>query len=353
MNLTPVESVYLFIAELLGYKQGTVPGKLSAGIEAYLNKQLPEYNEDNLHEFIWLERLYGDLERYDLYVAMGGDPNEFHWKVPIELDASASLLGYIGCLLGDVRMLEATNMAGPEDQLKDPWHLDGLTRKQVKTACTPKLYGSGKAVQELWVGNKVGYTLDQLALMNQELKKGMFGTADLFKEFIINNCEMKPVMDVHVWNDKFSIECNRYKRIGEATIKYDIYDSETGRIRRIAHTKTKAVPDLDAFKRFGPTCLVHCLDSQVADTVAGKCYVKYGFCIDIHDAFVVSPHAAADVRKWYSEEMGKIYKDRKAILSNFFSSLGIGARAMAEWEAVMSTVVPVNDDWTCRGTVLK
>ena len=154
----------------------------------------------------------------------------------------------MGALLGDQRMLEATNMAGDENQLRDPWHLEGLSRNHVKKACTPKLYGSGQAVHTLWAKYKLEYTLDDLNLMNTEMKSGMFGTADKFKEFIINNCNPRPTMMVRVWNDTFEIKCNRHQRVGEVPMKYDLYDTETGRIRRITHMKTKAIPDLEGFR---------------------------------------------------------------------------------------------------------
>jgi hypothetical protein len=258
----------------------------------------------------------------------------------------------MGALLGDKRMLEATNMAGNDEVLRDPWHVEGLTRNHVKKACTPKLYGSGQAVHTLWTKAKLSYTLADLDLMNKELKFGMFGTANKFKDFIINNCNPRSEMKVRVWNDTFDIKCNRHQRIGEVAVKYDLFDSESGGIRRITHMKTKSIPDLVAFRRYFVTLLIHCLDSQVANTVAGKCFDKYGFCIDIHDAFIVSPMAAADVRMWYAEEMDKISAHRREILTNFFSSIGITGVAAEEWEAVMASVEPIGE-FKCRGAVLK
>lgn len=249
-------------------------------------------------------------------------------------------------------MLEATNMTGPEGQLKDPWKLEGLTREQVKKAYTPKLYGSDKSVVELWEGYKLNYTIHDLQIANTELQNGMFGTANKFKEFIINNCKPQEEMEIVSWKDTFKVFCNRHKRVKKVAVKYDLFDTESGGIRQITHMKTKAVADLEGFRRYFVTCLVHNLDGQVANTVAGKCFDKYGFCLDIHDAFIVSPIAAADVRMWYAEEMDKIYANRKEILSNFFRSIGIGANAMPEWEAVMDSVVPV-ENFKCRGEVLK
>lgn len=95
------------------------------------------------------------------------------------------------------------------------------------------------------------------------------------------------------------------------------------------------------------------MDSQVANTVAGKVYDKYGFCLDVHDAFIVSPVAAADVRRWYADEMDKIFANRKVILANYFNSIGVTSASLPAWEKVMAKVVPVSDDFKCRGEVLK
>ena len=98
----------------------------------------------------------------------------------------------------------------------------------------------------------------------------------------------------------------------------------------------------------------HNLDSQVMDKVARKTYVKYNFCIDIHDAAVISPIAAADVRRWYAEEITKIYQNREVILQDYFKSIGITAASQEAWEAVKASVVPLEDpDFECSIWTLK
>lgn len=89
MNAQALNAVYLFIAELAGYKIGTVKEKLAFGKNCFKNNDLPEYTEENMPEYIWLERLYNELTKYYTFVGLGGDTAEFHWSVPIELDASA------------------------------------------------------------------------------------------------------------------------------------------------------------------------------------------------------------------------------------------------------------------------
>ena len=343
MNQEAIESVYLFIAELMGKKICTVDEKLAYGIECYKNGTLPDDQDEDLMETIWLKRLYKELGRWFTYEGLGGDPAEFHWEVPIEIDASASMLAYIGALLGDQRLLEATNCIVKDGQLDDPWKVEGLPRGLVKAAFMPRLYGSAQTAATLWKKGKLDFTREELAVAAAEGRNGMFGTADLFKEFLIRNCNPKEEMRLKVWNDTFSVKCNRWKQVGEMPVQYDLWDSTTKRVRRITHTKTKQVADLEQFRRWMVTGLIHCLDAQVMDTVAGMAYRKYGFCIDIHDAAVVSPVAAADVRRWYANEITKIYQNRETILQNYFKSIGITAASQEAWEAVKASVVPLED----------
>lgn len=339
------KNVYLFVAELNGYRRGTWEEKAQFGKECYRNRVLPAKTNDDLNEYIWLKRIYKEMDKYQRC----GDKRFFHWSVPIEVDASASMLGFMGALLGDSRLLTMTNILGEE--LDDPWYVEGLSREHIKKALTPKLYGSSRTPQELWTSNNLDFTSEDLSTVNDALKT-RYVAAEALKNFIISQVEPQATMKVKIWNDTFTIECNRYRRLGEVQIGYNLYCTDTGSIRKVFHTKTKAVPDLESFKRFFVTLLVHNLDAQVADTVAGKCYAKYGFCIDIHDAFVISPQAADDVRAWYGEEINKIFMNRKQILSDYFQSIGIKGKSMDAWTNVMDTVEPV-EEVQCQPSVLK
>lgn len=370
-----IESIYLFIAELQGYRTGTESGKLAFGRECYLTTKLIELDyssEDgrsDMHENIWLQRLYDDLDRCfgiddKPYVAGifktrsllnkeriedRANPN-YSWKCPIELDAGASMLQYIGLLLNDTTLCTRTNLIGTD--LQDPWAFEGMPRAQFKHAATPRLYGSSRACHELWNDLNHPYSLDQVRAFNTELASGPLGLADQFKEFIINNVKPTAKMRVRIWNEEFDIECNRFRNVGEETIRYDIYDTQTHSIRRICHTRTKRMPDLQQFRRYFVTLLIHNLDSQVANRVIGKVMDKYGWGIDIHDAFLVSPMAAADVRRWYAEELNTIYTDRETILANYFTSIGIGAEAQGNWNRLKQMVKPMQS-FKCRKMALK
>lgn len=109
-------AIFLFIAELNGFRNGTKVDKLSYGQQCYLKSTLhqldltDEEDRKDLHENIWLERLYNELDQYfqlgtDTTIniqknlvlkglrtiddLMANPATDFQWSVPIELDASA------------------------------------------------------------------------------------------------------------------------------------------------------------------------------------------------------------------------------------------------------------------------
>jgi hypothetical protein len=368
MSKKECNAVFLFIAELTG---SFVPGsgnedtKIKCGQTDYINNNLHDLDLDNeedrkeVHENVWLERLYNELDEYFILTSTKGSvlgdrkilrwlfidqekysTETYKWTVPIELDASSSMCQYIGCLTGDKRLLEMTNVMG--DTLEDPWKVKGMSRMMLKKAMTPILYGSSQACHELWQDNNIPYTTDDIKHYNEELANGAFGLANLFKEFIINNAKPKANMRVKIWNEEFDISCNRYRNVGEKTKAYKIWDSIDKLYNTVLHTDTKKIPDLEQFRRYFVTLLIHNLDAQVADNVIGKCMAKYGWGIPIHDAFLVSPAAAVDVRRWYAEQLSAIYNNRKQILKDYFESIGITGAANSQWEDLASRVVPLD-----------
>lgn len=396
-----VKAVMLFIAELNGFKSGTVKAKVHYGVNCWLTSKLHELDytdytstikansvitdaertkqleeeakrlEDvnaETHENMWLERLYNGLDNHFnissiiktkaitdrdalIYIMNKHVKSTYLWDIPIELDASASMIQWMGVLMGDHRLTDMTNVTGIT--LSDPWAFEGIPRTQFKHAATPMLYGSSKACHELWQDRKHQYTLQQVELFNKEITSGALGIANMLKEFLINNCKPTERMKVNINDEIFEIECNRYRHIGDTTTKYDIYDSITKRIRTIVHTTTKSVADLDQFRRYFVTLLVHNLDSQVANKVIGKVMTKYGWGIDIHDAFIVHPNAALDVRRWYAAELTHVYNNRSAILTNYFNSIGIGNEAQAEWNRLISMVHPITGTFKANLMALK
>jgi len=369
---TEVEAVFLFIAELTGSfvpGSGNVNEKIMCGKTDYLTNHLPkldlanEEDRKDLHELVWLERLYKELDNYFgidgtnlmRYLAVDGQEyrqESYRWTVPIECDASASMLQYMGLLLNDKRLMEMTNIIG--DTLQDPWKLEGMPRQQLKKAATPMLYASSKAAHELWQDAGIKYTSEHIAIYTREMADGAFGIANLLKEFIVNNAQPRAKMMVKVWGETFQISCNRFRYVGEKTKAYKAWDSIDQQYNIVLHTETKKVPDLEQFRRYFVTLLVHHLDSRVADVVIGKTMAKYGWGIPIHDAFLVSPAAAADVRKWYAEELTKIYNDRKTILKEYFASIGVNAHsAQQQWNDLKSKIVPLEGDLVVNHMALK
>lgn len=364
-------AVFLFIAELTGSLEagsGTVDDKIECGQHDYIGDNLhsldlnSEDDRKHLHENMWLERLYNELDVYfDIkgeklhrYLSIDTEKyreNTFAWTVPLELDASASMLQYMGILLNDKRLMEMTNVIG--DTLEDPWKLEGMSRLMLKTAATPMLYGSAQTCGDLWKNAKLEYTADNVKLYTEEMASGPFGLCNMFKDFIINSCKPKAKMEIKIGDDVFGIECNRFRNVGEKTKAYKIWDSIDGQYNTVLHTDTKKVPDLEQFRRYQVTLLIHNLDSQVANNVSDKVMEKYRWCIPIHDAFLVSPAAAADVRKWYTEELESIHARRKEILKGFFTSIGITGASTEQWEQVKAKVVPFEGEFKASGMALK
>jgi len=341
---------YLFIAELNGYKVGTVFGKIRYGINCYHNRTLHTLdltNSDDLKELpdnIWLERLYKDIDAYYMNI-------KHKWTVPIELDMSASVLGFYGILLNHQPYMNRCNMVG--NTLNDAWgHHTIKNRAQFKTIMR-QLYGSQATPQAMWDDMKIPYTHEEAVAFTKELLDGEMSVANIFKNFMINNAQMQPTMELNVWGEKFVVECNRFFNQGEQTISYDLYDSHSKSIKRIHHTDTIKVPNLQAFRRYVATALIHHLDSRAMDTTCNAVYDQYQWVLDIHDAAIVDAEAAKLVRIVYANQLERIHTDRKFILQDYFRSVNIPAMAITEWKEVMSKVTPLNGPFKCNKMVLK
>ncbi len=274
LDNTGIKPIYLFIAELLGYKPDSFDEKANLGRIAFKNRTFneldpisrpkktvkkqaiedsrAEHDRDELHLNIWLERIYYRLGQY--FDRARDRAMEFVWDIPLELDATASMLQVEGALLGHEPFLDKTNCHG--DELKDMWQYDGLTRNMFKKVMTRILYGSSKTPIEIWKGLKIKYTKDQAKTILKEIHNGDMAVANEFKEFIISNVNPGEEMQVKVWNDTFTIRCNKFKKEADYVVKYEAFDTKTGRHLAIFHTHTHKVPDLDQFKRFFVTLLV-------------------------------------------------------------------------------------------------
>jgi hypothetical protein len=306
--------VYAFIAELLGYRGKNIEDKIRYGQNMYIIRELPSLDEmiekndfSDLHVLIWLRRIYENLNDIE------------HWVVPIELDATASQLQITSVLLNDHTYMDLTNLINP-DEFKDAWTIEGLTRTQVKKAVTPRLYGSGREPKELWSKHKLPYTQEQINIITKEIRSGRYARANNFKDFIINNVHPYETMNVHVGNDKFNIECNRFKLDLLKTENHTVYTSAQ-RLFKECVQHTESVPDLDRFKTYFQTLLIHGLDSQVANAICES--KELDWVLPNHDAFLVHPNDGIVLRKLYTKQLMNIYKNRETILKNYFNSIGI------------------------------
>lgn len=372
-----VRNKYLFIAEINGFKKGTVEDKVNFGRSCYYKSTMLDLNpndvEDRKHfyENIWLYRIYKELDNYfkanaftkarfangeltlaEAKTSIEATPTpDYKWSVPIEIDMSASVLGYVGLLTNHKPFLERCNMLG--DELVDAWDIKGIKQRDQAKVIMRTIYGSSASCQDMWTAEEISFTQEDIKAYNEALTTGEIAVGDRLSKFIINNCNPSEFMKLHVRDEQFEIECNRYKRVGEKTISYDIYDSESKLYRRIHHTETRKVADLDQFRRFMVTGLIHNLDSQVEDTTTEAVYDYSQWVIDIHDALILDAESADFARQTYASELESIHTHRRSILTNYFRSIGIPATAIAQWKEVEKVVEPLIGEFKCNPMVLK
>jgi hypothetical protein len=382
---------YLFVAQLVGFKSGTAEAKANFGRECYyLRATAHDAVED-----LWLQRTYADIDaafdgkylvaRSRLFTQYHNYANgstwhqarahnyltqlisreqsiisnsTYKWQVPIEIDMSASVIGYIGLLLNHKPYLDRCNITqGP---LTDAWGHDVITnRLQFKTAMRP-MYGSQMSAKDMWNEMDIPYTEEEALAFQHELEYGEFAPAMAMKDFIINNARMQPQMNLVVNGESTLTNCNKFHNVGELTTVFDLYDSATDRVRTIHNTSIKQIPDLKSFRRYGQTGNIHHLDGMVMDNTVDATIDQYGWAIDIHDALVVCCEAATYARNIYANgrtstepSLKQIHTNRRSILQEYFRSLNIPASAVKQWQAVMALVEPLTDDLVVNPLVLK
>jgi len=374
---------YLFIAELLGYKQGNVQGKVNFGRRSYFNKTLIENIKlDDLYENVWLERMYNELDivldtsswkkkifitRYHANeismtkLAKHIETFELQrkWYVPIEIDVSASILAIMGLLLNHKPFMERTNMIG--STIGDAWKHDVIVNRiQFKTIMRV-CYGSSLPADQMWKDMDIKYTTEEVLAFEQELETGELAVANKFKDFIIVNVKPKEQMKLKIDNEEFDIECNKYFNLGETTNQFDFYDTYSNSIKRIHNTKTVKKPDLKSFRRFFVTAIIHNLDSQVEDNTVNAVMDAYQWAIDIHDAIILCCEATDYAKDVYCNgnnpeepSLKRIHTNKNAILGKYFTSIGIGSTKLSEWKRdVQSHIEPFKGKFNCNRAILK
>ena len=199
----------------------------------------------------------------------------------------------------------------------------------------------------MWDEMDIPYTQEEVDAFEYELEYGEMAVANRFKDFIINNAQMQPVMDLHVDQEVLEVECNKFYHVGESTKVFDLIDTATNSVPTIHHTDTIKVPDLKSFRRFSVTGLIHTCDGQVEDNTVDAVIDAYGWALPIHDATILCAEAATFARHVYSygrndEEpsLKRIHTNRNQILQNYFRSINIPAKAIIAWKR---DVVPYID----------
>lgn len=318
-------NVYLFIAELHGIKTAlNEDSKAKKGKKFYDKRILPDITDD-LHEYIWLERLYDELDR------MNSTIGNFDWVVPIEADQGAAMLQGIAALTNDKHLATMTNMIGK--RISDPWNIDNVPRLFVKDVLTPTLYGSSESPTNLLRHRKRQFTRDHVKAITKEYRKGKYGVAKAMKDFVIGNVKPKPIMNIKLWDNEFTIECNKFRNVGDYVVRYNIYDTHTDMVLTIYHTHTKRVPDLQRFTLYFETLLLHGIDSIVMDYICEN----ISWIIPIHDATVTGPLTVTNVRKFYANKMEDLNRNRTKILKDYFKSIGI--KGNGKWKLFEDTVL--------------
>jgi len=321
-------SAFLSIAELTSGFEPTVRVKVANGKQAYANRTLHKLNLktekglDTLYENIWLERLYADL---DAYYA----DNTHQFTTPVEIDFKASNMTIIGLLVGHKDYVSTS---------KYMWKIDGLTKFHVKFAQTPYVFGSSASVQSLWTKNNLSFTDDQVDIMRREQRTGKFAIANELKDIIIQHSQPTKRMQLHVGNEKFIVECNRYKNVGDYSKNYVVYDSSSKTMKIVTHTKTKKVEDLEQFHRYFSTALIHNLDSQVMNNMCKG----VEWVLPIHDAGIVTIAEASKFRKLAVTQMRAIYANRKSILENYFKSINLDTKGWVRYAKLLETIAQCN-----------
>jgi len=319
-----LRSAYLFIAELYTGFEPNITKKIASGKLAYKQRCYHKIDMtsnkalDSLFENIWLSRLYDDLDAYYL-------DNNHLVTTPLEVDFSASNMTIIGILLGHKQYIDPSTYM---------WKIDGLSKLHVKFAQTPYVFGSSASVQSLWRKNGLEYNDEQVSIMRRAQLTGKFSIANEFKDIIIKHCNPEPVMQLSVGSEKYIVECNRYKNVGDITTQYSVYDSVEDKIKNIRHTSTHKVPDLEQFRRYFVTGLIHNRDSWLENKIC----LDLGWMLPIHDAGIVTWAGATPMRQSAVKWMRVMRDDRKVIVESYLKSINLDNAGWKRYHKLITRV---------------
>lgn len=359
---TQIEDIMYFIGELTGSKAVTPRGKYLAGSKAYRTRHLPkldlksEEDRKDLHELIWLERIYAKLDTFY-------KENTVIWDIPLEIDASMSMAQIVGALTNDKRLLESTNVIG--DTLSDPWHIDGVRRNAGKAVGTPVFYGSSQSAMGLISAKKQLFeqillaenpnvseeeylkarakSKKEIQLIRKEFNSGRFAIMKQFKDLFIKNYSVeKPVIPVKLYNESFSIHVNKFTTVGSELIVTEAYDTKSGKFKRSFTNEPILIPDYKRMKLFWATCAIHGIDSQIMNKLAED--YMHMWMLTIHDAIICLPGDASILRKAYAGELKDVNINRTRIIKDFRESVGAtSTKADVDYYKLCKAVVEAPD----------
>lgn len=317
-NKEQMDDIYYFIAELLSSKAKTETTKVAQGKRWYNMRKLPtldlslEDDRDDLHELIWLTRIYNQLD--ELYARK---MPFIRWVVPLEIDASMSVAQFAGALTNDERLLQRTNVIG--STLVDPWFINGVRRLSAKSVGTPVFYGSSQSATSLLTKKGISICKTEIKAIRKEFNDGGLAIIRQLKDAIIGNyTKHEPVIKVKIWNDTFDIGVNKFKPAGSDIVVTEAWNGKKYQ-RSFTHDPVM-VPDYDYMKLFWATCLIHNLDSQAMNNIAIKLQDRW--MLTIHDAILTAPGTARLCRNEYALQLKEINKARNSILWGYRESIG-------------------------------
>ena len=296
------DTVALFVAELAGIKASSLQDKLALGYDLLESKSIPSGRA--LWEQIWLERIFNNWN----------DQN--NWTIPVELDATASAVQFLSVLLNDHALMNHVNLIY-DGILHDFWSSTELPREHMKRYLTPHIYGSQATARELWRKNNLEITPELLAIAKSVEKlphvRGIF----MLKNHILEHIETPAeTMRVNVGTESFDVHCTRFQ-YSHARKYVKIWNPERGYMQQVQVPNVKE-PDLESFKRFFPSGLIHNLDSQIANDICKH----LDWVIPNHDAFIVSPNDGLRLRLWYVSLLHRrVYCKRHEILARYLASI--------------------------------
>lgn len=358
---TELNDIYYFIAELTGNKciGGTEADKIEAGRQAYLNRELPrlalnsEEDRKELHELLWLTRIYRALDKLAKrgYVV---------WDIYLEIDHSMSLAQIVGALTNDKRVLESTCVIG--DKLSDPWDIN-VRRPAAKAYGTPTLYGSSRSVValirkknlsflQLLLAENPNATLEQQdkarkldkqeeVTIKKEFTAGRFSILKQFKDLLIQNYTVhEPEILINTGITQFKIHVNKFKQVSTRTVVTEAWNGKTFK-HSFTHEPVM-VPDYRGMATFWATCLVHHLDSDLMENVLSQFLDESIF--DIHDAYLALPGVCLRLREAAAVKLKYYNTNRHIIVSNYMQSIGATSpKAMLQHMKLLASIVDADD----------